>query len=231
MSANSPSGNGVAQDEAATQLCAVIEAGEAALGHLSVALAAAEVACVLIAPLPGAGLDAHAAGPLVEAAQRRNAAALIVEDAQLARTLRADGVHLSIAKIETAAKTGISGYDVVRSLVGRGGIVGVDAGISRHDAMTVAEEGADYVAFGAPAHLKDRAKARLRRDELVAWWAEIFEAPCVALDVETPEEAEALARAGADFVGLRLPCAAPAAATRELVGAIAAVLGLPASVG
>jgi len=228
MSANSPSGNGVAQDEAATQLCAVIEAGEAALGHLSVALAAAEVACVLIAPLPGAGLDAHAAGPLVEAAQRRNAAALIVEDAQLARTLRADGVHLSIAK--TGAQTG-NDHGVIRSLVGRGGIVGVDAGISRHDAMTVAEDGADYVAFGAPAHLKDRAKARLRRDELVAWWAEIFEAPCVALDVETPEEAEALSRAGADFVGLRLPCAAPAAATRELVGAIAAVLGLPASVG
>jgi thiamine-phosphate pyrophosphorylase len=225
MSANGSSGNGVAQDEAATQLCAMIEAGEAALGHLAAALAVAEVACVLIAPAPGAGLDARAAGPLVEAAQRRNAAALIVEDAQLARTLRADGVHFSVAK------TGVSGYGEVRSLVGRGGIVGVDAGISRHDAMTVAEDGADYVAFGAPAHLKDRAKARLRRDELIAWWAEIFEAPCVALDVETPEEAEALARAGADFVGLSLPSAAPAAATRELVGAIAAVLGLPASVG
>ncbi|HEY7084684.1 MAG TPA: thiamine phosphate synthase [Hyphomicrobiaceae bacterium] len=225
MSANGSSGNGVAQDEAATQLCAMIEAGEAALGHLAAALAAAEVACVLIAPAPGAGLDARAAGPLVEAAQRRNAAALIVEDAQLARTLRADGVHLSLAK------TGANGYGEVRSLVGRGGIVGVDAGISRHDAMTVAEDGADYVAFGAPAHLKDRTKARVRRDELIAWWAEIFEAPCVALDVETPEEAEALARTGADFVGLRLPSAAPAAATRELVGAIAAVLGLPASVG
>jgi thiamine-phosphate pyrophosphorylase len=97
--------------------------------------------------------------------------------------------------------------------------------------MTVVEDGADYVAFGAPAHLKDRVKARVRRDELVAWWAEIFEAPCVALDVETPEEAEALARAGADFVGLRLPSGAPAAATRALVGAIAAVLGVPASVG
>src|SRR5215467_2776714 len=224
MSANGSSGNGVAQDEAATQLCAMIEAGEAALGHLAAALAAAEVACVLIAPAPGAGLDARAARPLVEAAQRRNAAALIVEDAQLARTLRADGVHLSVAK------TGASGYGEVRSLVGRGGIVGVDAGISRHDAMTVAEDGADYVAFGAPAHLKDRTKARVRRDELIAWWAEIFEAPCVALDVETPEEAEALARAGADFVGVQLPCAAPTAATRELVGAIAAVLGLPASV-
>jgi thiamine-phosphate pyrophosphorylase len=215
----------VAQDEAATRLCALIEAGEAALGHLAAALAAADVACVFIAPVPGAGREAHIAGPLVAAAQRRNAAALIVEDAELARTLRADGVHL------TVAKSGTSGYGVARSLVGRSGIVGVDAGISRHDAMTVAEDGADYVAFGAPAHLKDRAKARVRRDELVAWWAEIFEAPCVALDVETPEEAEALARAGADFVVLRLPCRAPAAATRELVGGIAAVLGLPASVG
>src|SRR5215813_10507001 len=119
MSEHGRSGNGVVQDEASTQLCALIEAGGAALENLAAALAAAELACVLIAPVPGAGLDAHAARPLVEAAQRRNAAALIVEDAQLARTLRADGVHLSIAKIETAAKTGISGYDVVRSLVGR----------------------------------------------------------------------------------------------------------------
>src|SRR5262249_33703579 len=133
MGANGPSGNGVAQAEPATRLCAVIEGGEAALGHLSAALAAAEVACVLIAPVPGAGLHAHAAGPLVEAAQGRNAAALIVEDAELARALRADGVHLALAR------TGTGGYGVVRSLVGRGGIVGVDAGISRHDAMTVAE--------------------------------------------------------------------------------------------
>jgi hypothetical protein len=68
----------VAEDEAATRLCALIEAGEAALGHLAAALAAADVAGVLIAPVPGAGLEAHIAGPLVAAAQRRNAAALIV---------------------------------------------------------------------------------------------------------------------------------------------------------
>src|SRR5215470_14884956 len=219
MSANSPSGNGVAQDEAATQLCAVIEAGEAALGHLSVALAAAEVACVLIAPLPGAGLDARSAGPLVEAAQRRNAAALIVEDAQLAHTLRADGVHLSVA-----STTGARGYGMARSMIGQGGIVGVDAGVSRHDAMSVAEAGADYVAFGAPAHLKDRAKARVRRDELIAWWAEIFQAPCVALDVETPEEAEGLARLGVDFVGIRLPAGMSPAEARDLVASIAAAI-------
>jgi thiamine-phosphate pyrophosphorylase len=214
----------VAQDAAAAQLCAVIEAGETALDCLGAALSVAGFATVVIAPAPGGGLVAGAVRPLVEAAQRRNAAALIADDAQLARTLGADGVHLGVAK--TAARA----YEAARAMVGHGAIVGVDAGISRHEAMTAAEEGADYVAFGAPAHLRDRAKARQRRDDLITWWAEIFEAPCVALDVETPEEAAAIARAGADFVGVRL-AGASAAAAREIVGAIAAALGVPASVG
>jgi thiamine-phosphate pyrophosphorylase len=214
----------VAQDAAAARLCAVIEAGETALDCLGAALSAAEFASVVIAPAPGGGLDVGAARSLVEAAQRRNAAALIAEDAELAHTLGADGVHLGVAKTATRA------YEAARAIVGHGAVVGVDAGISRHAAMTAAEDGADYVAFGAPAHLRDRTKARERRDDLIAWWAEIFEAPCVALDVETPEEAATIARAGADFVGVRLT-EASAAATRELVGAIAAALGVPASVG
>jgi thiamine-phosphate pyrophosphorylase len=211
----------VAQQKASTRLCAVIEAGEAALGRLAAALAAADIASVLIAPAPDAGLDASAARPLVEGAQGHNAAALIADDAELARTLGADGVHLS------PAGTGGSAYGAARNMLGRHGIVGVDAGVSRHDAMTLAEEGADYIAFGAPARLKDRSKARMRRDDLIAWWAEIFEAPCVALDVETPEEAEALARAGADFVGVRLPAGTSAAATRAFVGSIAVALARP----
>jgi len=220
-----PPGDGVAQNEAATQLCAVIETGEAAPDRLAAALSAAGFACVIIAPSPGVGLDAGAARPLVEAAQGRNAAALLADDAQLARALRADGVHLG------PSKTPASAYGLARSVVGDGGIVGVDVGISRHDAMTVAEQGADYVAFGAPVHLKERAKARARRDGLIAWWAEIFEAPCVALDAETPEQAQALARAGADFVGVRLAADVSAAATRAWVAAMAAALGVPASVG
>jgi thiamine-phosphate pyrophosphorylase len=216
---------GVAQAETATQLYAVVEAGEAALDRLTAALSAAEFASMLILPPAGGTLDAATARPLIEAAQEKNVAALIADDAQLARTLRADGVHLS------ATKKLADAYAEARSILGRVGIVGVDPGISRHDAMTLAEDGADYLAFGAPPHLNDRNKARARRDELIAWWAEIFEAPCVAFDVETPEDAEALSRAGADFIAIRLPVGATPAAARELVAGIAAALGVPAAAG
>ena len=69
--------------------------------------------------------------------------------------------------------------------------------------MTLAEDGADYIAFGIPPHVEDRAAAAARRLELVAWWGEIFEIPCVAFDVDTTDEAIALAGAGADFVAVR----------------------------
>jgi thiamine-phosphate pyrophosphorylase len=211
--------------ERASQLYAVVEAGEGALARLQAALDAAPIASVLIRPAPGANLEAGSAKPLIDLAQKANAAALLAGDAQLARTLRADGVHLDAGKDLAAA------YEQARGILGDRGIVGVDIGISRHDAMTLAEAGADYIALGAPAHLNDRDKGRARRDELVAWWAEIFEVPCVALDVETGEEAERLTRAGAEFVAVQLPAGATASDTRDLVAGIAAALSVSETTG
>ena len=57
-------------------------------------------------------------------------------------------------------------------------IAGVGGLASRHDAMTAAEHGADYVMFGEP----DAAGVRpsfAAIEERVAWWAELFETPCV----------------------------------------------------
>jgi thiamine-phosphate pyrophosphorylase len=207
------------------QLYVIVEADEGARERAEAALGEAGIACLLIAPPAAGTLAADRVKPLIEAAQAHEVAALVADDVELARIVRADGVHLGPRRDLAEA------YEGARSLLGQRAIVGVDAGISRHDAMTSAEAGADYIAFGAPAHLKDRDKARARRDELIAWWAEIFEVPCVALDIETPREAEELARAGADFIAIRLAAGVSPAAARDLVADIAAALAVTETAG
>jgi thiamine-phosphate pyrophosphorylase len=193
----------------------VVEAGNGAIERLAAALDAAELAAVLIAPASGQRLRADDAKPLLKRAAQSGVAALLLDDAELARTLRADGVHLAAHDDPQPA------YRAAREALGKGGVVGGDAGISRHAAMTLAEAGADYVGFGAPRHLKDRDKARLRRRELVAWWAPVFEVPCVAFDVETGAEATELAVAGADFVAVTMSADVSADAARDLVREVA----------
>jgi thiamine-phosphate pyrophosphorylase len=110
-----------------------------------------------------------------------------------------------------------------REILGTRYIVGVDVGRSRHDAMSLAEDGADYIGFGIPAHVEDRQTAAERRLELIGWWSEIFEVPCVAFDVDSAEAATALAAAGADFVAIRLGVDLASADYAELASALAEV--------
>ncbi len=183
---------------------------------ISAVLEAADVAALLIAPSPGKPLVASAARPLVELAQARGVAALIKADAGLARTLRADGVHLPWSK-EIAAR-----YGEAREVLGGRYIVGADAGRFRDEAMMLGEAGADYVAFGIPPHVDDRDTARARRLDLVDWWSEIFEVPVVAFDVDTIEDAALLAGAGADFIALAMPDGVEVSGwAHEVAGALA----------
>jgi thiamine-phosphate pyrophosphorylase len=200
----------------------VVEAAAAAAELSSAALAIANVACLLIEPPEGAPLDGPAARPLVRLAQANDVAAIIAADAHLARTLTADGVHLP--PLREPAKA----FAEARDILGQGFIIGVDAGKSRHDAMVLGEAGADYVGFGVPAGVKDTDGARSRRLELVSWWAEIFEIPCVAFEVATPDDADRLARAGADFIGLRLRAREAPADVTARIRAVADAIGADA---
>lgn len=102
----------------------------------------------------------------------------------------ADGAHLS----------GIDAFRAAYSRVKPDRIAGCGGLKTRHDAMLAAETGADYVMFGEPTAdgYRPAFDAILER---VAWWAEVFEIPCVGYAADMGEVAE-LVRAGADFVAV-----------------------------
>lgn len=203
----------------ASQLCLVVDASEASGEDLHVALAAAAVSSVVFVAGAGGTLEAATLAPLVAAAHGQLVAALVESDARLARTLKADGVHLPWRKEALVA------YAEARDILGPGAIVGADAGGSRHDAMQLGEAGADYIAFGLVSPAEDRATAAARRLDLVDWWSEIFEVPVIAFDVEDAAEAAAVAAAGADFVAARPPRGCAGADLQAWVREMAASLG------
>ncbi|MGD0642837.1 MAG: thiamine phosphate synthase [Roseiarcus sp.] len=160
--------------------------------RLAEALAAADVASVLARIAPGAEGDAkRIVQRLVELAAPRDVATLVENDARLAARVGADGAH--IAGVGPALAEALASLHPER-IVGAGGLR------SRDDAMTAGEAGTDYVMFGEPR--RDGFIPPLAETlERTAWWAEIFQTPCVAfagaLDAVAP-----LTAAGADFVAL-----------------------------
>jgi thiamine-phosphate pyrophosphorylase len=193
--------------------------GEGALERLRRALDTAKIAALLINPGPQP--SAQSLKGLITMAQNMGVAVLVASEPALARSLGADGVHVAWSR--AGAKT----FAEVRKALPPPLIVGADAGRSRHDAMEIGEGGADYVAFGIPPHVEDREKANARRLELVQWWAEIFEVPVVAFDVETPAEAANLLEAGADFIAVTMPQDVPAAGIPDWIRPFAKLVPAP----
>lgn len=158
---------------------------------LTTACAAGDIAAVIarLSPASDSELSARARA-LLPLVQEQNIAFLLQDDAGLATKIGADGAHLSGTQ---------SLRDAVPILKPKL-IVGAGRLVTRDDAMFAGELGADYVMFGEPdaAGKSPSFEAIVER---VAWWAEIFEIPCVAL-AETADQAAELARAGADFIAL-----------------------------
>ena len=160
---------------------------------LARALDAGEVAALQIR-LKDLGDEAlkQAVEALLPVAQARGVAVILNDRPDLAVALGCDGAH--VGQDDTPAL-------VARKVLGDR-MLGVTCHDSRHLAMEAGEAGADYVAFGAffPTGTK---QAITRADpEILLWWSDLMEVPCVAIGGITAENCAPLVRAGADFLAV-----------------------------
>ncbi len=134
-------------------------------------------------------------GRLRPVVQARDVAFFVNDRADLAREMGCDGVHLGQEDLQPG------GVAVTRQMLGSLSF-GITCHDSRHLAIEAAESGADYVAFGAffPTNTK---KAKTRADvQILSWWSEMMEVPCVAIGGITPQNSGSLVRAGANFLAV-----------------------------
>lgn len=160
--------------------------------RLAAVLDAEEVACVRLA-LASRDEDrvARAADALREVAHARDVALVIETHVLLVERLGLDGVHLT---------DGSRNVRKLRKDLGDDAIIGAFCGTTRHEGISAAEAGADYVSFGPVGEtpLGDGSRADL---DLFQWWSEMIEVPVVAEGALT---AELVAQFGpvTDFFGV-----------------------------
>lgn len=136
---------------------------------------------------------ARLAAPLQEICAAREVAFIVNDSISLAKRIKADGVHLGQddGTVEEA-----------RQRLGRDAQIGVTCHNSRHLAMEAGEAGADYVAFGAFFPTTTKQIEYTAEPDLLRWWQELMEIPCVAIGGITPENCAPLVEAGADFLAV-----------------------------
>lgn len=184
---------------------------------LAAALDAGDVACLQLR-LKDATPDEvkRATEALMPACHAHDVAFILNDDAALAARLGCDGAHLGQADGDHAG---------ARALL-KDRTLGITCHASRHLAMEAGEIGADYVAFGAFFPTDTKETVHTAGTDLLEWWSEMMEIPCVAIGGITAGNCGPLVRAGADFLAVvgavwNHPDG-PAAGVRALNAAIAA---------
>lgn len=156
---------------------------EATIGEIAALLDSHPVACLRLALATSDEAQIlRAAGRLRDLCHARAVDIVIAEHFRLAARAGLDGVHLTGTRLVREA----------RRQLGADAIVGAFCGTSRHEGMTAAEIGADYVSFG-PVTASALGDGRIAGHDLFAWWSEMIETPVVAEGAVTAESAARLA--------------------------------------
>ena len=111
----------------------------------------------------------------------------------LANKIGADGVHLG--------EDDSSILDA-RKLLGSKAIIGASCYNSKHLAMQAAEQGANYVAFGAFFETKTKKAKTKAVMSLIEDWVLISDIPCVAIGGINSKNCHELIKAGVDFIAV-----------------------------
>ena len=183
---------------------------------LAETLDAGDVACLQLR-LKGADDDAvrRAAEAIRPVCHDRDVAFVMNDRPDLARETGADGVH--IGQEDT-------NYAEARRMVGTDGIVGVTCHNSRDLAVVAADQGADYVAFGAFFSTDTKEPKTRATSEILSWWSTMTTVPCVAIGGITVANCPPLIAAGANFLAVVSAVwdhpEGPAAGVRDMNAAI-----------
>ncbi|WP_426050239.1 thiamine phosphate synthase [Brevundimonas sp. SL161] len=172
----------------------VIDDLEAFAARLEAALDAGPVAALQIRIKPASDEAITAAvRRLAPVAQSRGVAVILNDRPDLASALGCDGVHVGQGDASVAS---------ARRIMGKSAMIGATCHDSRHLGMEAAEQGADYVAFGAfyPTSTKDTVHRP--EPEILTIWQETMEIPSVAIGGITIENAAPLIATGADFLAV-----------------------------
>ena len=161
---------------------------------LEVVLASAPVACLQIRlkdTLKEEIIDI--AKHLIPIAHQYGTLVLINDDPEIAAECEADGVHLGQLDMN---------INLAKTLLPEGALIGVTCHNSRELAFRAGSDGADYVAFGAFYETSTKPGAQSADLEIITWWHEAIEIPCVAIGGITPDNAQVVIAAGADFIAI-----------------------------
>ncbi len=161
----------------------------------------------------------HAIDVLRPVVQSRGVAFLLNDRPDLAVAHGCDGAH--VGQEDTPAL-------VARKLLGEL-TLGITCHASRDLAFAAGEDGADYVAFGAFFPTATKQAPTRAEPEILRWWSDLAELPCVAIGGITADNCFPLVQAGADFLAVVNAVwghpEGPAAGVRAMNAAIAAAPG------
>ena len=172
---------------------------DAYLIQLDAAITAAPVACLQVrlkdhdGNVMESSAIVQAASRIVPLCHQHGVNVLINDDPTIVDECGADGVHIGQDDMDIFT---------ARELLGGDAIIGVTCHNSKDLAFKAAHAGADYVAFGAFFETPTKTPKVRAELEILEWWQEAVEIPCVAIGGITVNNAKTVIAAGADFIAV-----------------------------